>query len=61
MLSLSCKWVSVAITIFVFFGLLSVAGNVHVAEFFGSMVIGLVSGGAFYMSVCGKLKNKINS
>ena len=57
MLSLSCKWVSVAIMFLVFFGLLSVAGNVHVAEFFGSMVIGIVSGGAFYMSVCRKVKS----
>ena len=34
MISVTCKWASVIIAIGVFFGLLSVAGNVHVAEFF---------------------------
>jgi len=52
MISLTCKWASVIISIGVFFGLLSVAGNVHVAEFFGSLIIGLFCGAGFYMTVC---------
>lgn len=54
MISVTCKWASVIIGFGVFFGLLSVAGNVHVAEFFGSMVIGVVSGGGFYLGICKK-------
>jgi len=57
MISVTCKWASVIIALGVFFGLLSVAGNVHVAEFFGSLIIGLVCGGGFYLTVC-RRKNK---
>ncbi len=58
MINVACKWVSTVIAIGIFLGLISVAGNVHVAEFFGSLVIGLISGGAFYLTICrGKKKN----
>jgi hypothetical protein len=57
MISVTCKWASVIIGIGICLGLLSLAGNVHVAEFFGSLIIGLGCGAGFYLTVCPK-KNK---
>ena len=58
MLSFTCRWVSIMVAVGVFLGLLSLAGNVHVAEFFGSMIIGVICGGLFYFIVCKSGKNK---
>ena len=54
MLNVACKWVAIGVLLFVFFGLLSVAGNVHVAEFYGAIFFGIIAGGAFYLMVCRK-------
>lgn len=58
MIVMACKWVSFGLALLVFFGLLSVAGNVHVAEFFGSLFIALMVGGAFYLTVCRNKKER---
>jgi hypothetical protein len=44
------KWATIGVWLFVFIGLTSVAGCIHVAEFLGSIIIGIIVARSFYFS-----------
>jgi hypothetical protein len=49
-----CRWFAVAVAVAIFFVLLSVVGNVHVGEFYGSLAMGIIGGIVVYFLACGK-------
>jgi len=49
----TCKWATAGILLFVFIGLMSIAGcGFHVAEFIGSIVIAIIAARSFYFGIC---------
>jgi hypothetical protein len=48
----TCNWATIGILLVVFIGLISFAGCIHVAELFGSAVIGIMVARTFYFSIC---------
>lgn len=52
-MEITCKWATVGILLFVFIGLMSIAGcGFHVAEFIGSIMIATMSARLFYVGIC---------
>ena len=50
-MEITCKWATIAILLVVFMSLISLAGCIHVAEFFGSAIIAITVARFFYFSI----------
>lgn len=48
----TCKWATIGILLVVFMSLISFAGCIHVAELFGSAIIGIMVARTFYFRNC---------
>lgn len=51
-MEIACKWATVGVLLTVFIGLISVAGCIHVAEYFGSIIIGILAARWFFVNIC---------
>ena len=50
----SCKWITIGIMLLMFIGQVCLAGCIHVVEFFGSIMIAIVTARLFYVGICKK-------
>jgi len=51
-MEMTCKWATVGILLSVFIGLMSLAGCIHVAELFGSIIAGIMVARLFFFNIC---------
>ena len=55
----TCKWVTVAILLVVFVGLMSMAGSIHVFEYLGALAIGVLVARLFFVGVCRRSQHQL--
>lgn len=48
----TCKWMTISLLLFVFVGLMSMAGSIHVFEYLGALAIGVLAARLFFVGVC---------
>lgn len=54
-----CKWAATGVLLVVFIGLISLAGCLHIAEFLGAIVIGIIAARTFYFGICGHNSDRL--
>ena len=48
----TCKWATIGILLVVFMALIALSDCIHVAEFFGSALVGIVVARSFFFGIC---------
>ena len=50
----TCKWATIGIFLILFMAIIALSGCIHVAEFFGSALVGIVVARSFYFRICNR-------